>query len=285
MGAMEVVQTGVFEGLDAWLIESDQATAAISRVGGQVLSWRPKGAEDVLWLSPARQPLPTPIRGGIPVCWPYFGRQGQRDEVPSHGFVRTLPWQMDSAVSQDDGSVALVLRPPVLEGMDLGLHMKLVIGQTLQQRLVTRNHGSQVRYLTQALHNYFHVSDVTQTRVEGVDGLSYLDKYAGGARFVQQGHWVLADPRDPGRSDRIYGEASGHYVIHDPGMDRRIQLRTMGSRSVVIWSPGQETAAGMVDVGSAWKDYICVEAANAGDDVITLAPDEEHVLTQVIELI
>ncbi|CAH0287365.1 Putative glucose-6-phosphate 1-epimerase [Stenotrophomonas lactitubi] len=275
------VSSGQFQGLDAWLVETPQATAAISVFGGQLLSFVPKGQPDVMWLSPKRAALPTPIRGGSPVCWPYFGRQGQGDDVPAHGFVRTLPWELQQARRLDDGSIELTLAPPALNNLGLRLTMTVRVGRELRQQLVTENTGKAPATITQALHNYFRVGDASKVDVDGVDGLDYLDKFENYAQpRRQQGPWSLRDPRDPGRSDRIYTQAGGHYVLRDPVLKRRIDIRTEGSRSLVAWNPGAEAAAKMADVGDGWRDYVCLEAANAGPDVVTIAPGGRHVLLQ-----
>lgn len=277
------VSSGQFQGLDAWLVETPQATAAISVFGGQLLSFVPKGQPDVMWLSPKRAALPTPIRGGSPVCWPYFGRQGQGDDVPAHGFVRTLPWELQQARRLDDGSIELTLAPPALDNLGLRLTMTVRVGRELRQQLVTENTGKAPATITQALHNYFRVGDASKVDVDGVDGLDYLDKFENYAQSRrQQGPWSLRDPRDPGRSDRIYTQAGGHYVLRDPVLKRRIDIRTEGSRSLVAWNPGADAAAKMADVGDGWRDYVCLEAANAGPDVITIAPGDRHTLVQTL---
>nr|WP_313208652.1 lytic murein transglycosylase [Stenotrophomonas geniculata] len=277
------VRSGQYQGLDAWLVETGDASAAISVFGGQLLSFVPKGQPDLMWLSPRRAELPTPIRGGSPVCWPYFGRQGQGNDVPAHGFVRTVPWELQQARRLDDGSIELTLAPPVLQSLDLRLRMTVRVGRQLTQRLITENVGSSPASITQALHNYFRVGDASAVDVDGVDGLDYLDKFENYATpRRQQGAWTLRDPRDPGRSDRIYTQAKGHYVLRDPVLKRRIDIRTEGSRSLVAWNPGAEAAAKMADVGEGWRDYVCLEAANAGPDVVTLPPGGSHVLSQTL---
>lgn len=277
------VSSGQFQGLDAWLVETPEATAAISVFGGQLLSYVPKGQPDVMWLSPRRAELPTPIRGGSPVCWPYFGRQGQGNDVPAHGFVRTLPWELQQARRIDDGSIELTLAPPALQDLGLRLTMTVRVGRELRQQLVTENTGGAPATFTQALHNYFRVGDATRVEVDGVDGVTYQDKYENYAQTRrQQGPWSLRDPRDPGRSDRIYSPAGGRYVLRDPVFKRRIELRTEGSRALVAWNPGAEAAAKMADVGDGWRDYVCLEAANAGPDVVTVAPGGRHVLVQLL---
>ncbi len=279
--ACAAVAAGRFQGLDAVLVETPEASAAISLFGGQLLSFIPRGGQDVFWLSPLRAPLPTPIRGGTPVCWPFFGRQGQGMDVPSHGFVRTVPWSVREARAEE-GGITVVLEAPVLPGLDLAVHTGIHVGRQLRQRLVTRNLGTAPVVITEALHNYFAVADAGAVRVEGLAGRSYLDKNDGQRPHRQQGDWVLADPRDPGRSDRTYPDAGGRYRLVDPGMGRAIELEVGGGRSVVVWNPGQDGAAGMADIGPHWRSFLCVEAANAGPDLVTLAPGAEHVLEQCI---
>ena len=275
---------GTFQGLDALLVDTPLAKAAVSLFGGQVLSFAPAGQEDVFWLSPLRADLPTPIRGGTPVCWPYFGRQGQGNDVPAHGFVRTLPWQLTAALREDDGTVVLELEPPPLQDLALRLRMQLRIGRTLEQRLLTQNTSAQPVRFTEALHNYFRVADVEQVRIEGLDGLPFLDKNDGGNRHVQQGEWTLHDPRDPGRADRLFPGAGGSYRIVDPGLRRRIDLQVRDGRTAIVWNPGEAGAARMADIGPHWRQFVCLEAGNAGPDVVELAPGATHVLEQTISL-
>ena len=281
MKDVQGLSTGDFKGFTAWKVETPFSTAAISVFGGQLLSFVPAGGQDVMWLSPSAKQPPTPIRGGAPVCWPYFARQGQGNDVPSHGFVRTVPWQLRDARREADGSIVLTLVPSVIDTLDLRLQMVVRVGRTLEQELITENTGSQPASITQALHNYFNVSDALTVDVSGLDGLTYLDKLDGGAAHVQQGDWNLRDPRDPGRSDRIYTQAGGHYVLRDPGFKRIIDITTSGSRSAVVWNAGEVAAAKMDDIGAAWRNYVCVEAGNVGPDVIALAPGGRHTLKQV----
>ncbi|HEY9255740.1 MAG TPA: lytic murein transglycosylase [Stenotrophomonas sp.] len=277
------LSTGDFHGFPSLLVRTPHSTAAISLFGGQLLSFVPEGQQDVMWLSPLVKPTPTPIRGGTPVCWPYFGRQDQTNEVPAHGFVRTLPWRLLDAQREPDGTVVLQMAPPLMDDLSLRLRMTLRIGRTLEQSLETENvSGEPVRF-TQALHNYFHVGDALQVSADGLDGLDYVDKFENYAvTRRQQGEWNLRDPRDPGRSDRIYTGAGGRYSLVDPVLQRRIDLQTEGSRTLVAWNPGEAGAAKMEDVRDGWRNFVCLEAANAGPEVIELAPGARHVLRQTI---
>ncbi|MEE7548161.1 D-hexose-6-phosphate mutarotase [Xanthomonas sp. Kuri4-1] len=277
------LSTGDFQGFPSLRVETPFSTAAISLFGGQLLSFVPKGGQDVMWLSPLAKQPPTPIRGGSPVCWPYFGRQDQSGDVPAHGFVRTVPWQLVESHREADGTVVLTLAPPRFDDLALRLRMTVRVGRQLEQELVTENAGGAPLRFTQALHNYFRVGDALQVGVHGLDGLEYLDKYENYAHaHRQQGEWSLRGPRDPGRSDRIYTDAGGRYTLTDAVLKRRLTLATEGSRSLVVWNPGEEGARKMDDVGDGWRDYVCLEAANAGPDVVELAPGARHVLKQTI---
>ncbi|KLJ02141.1 aldose epimerase [Luteimonas sp. FCS-9] len=279
------LRLGRFAGFEALLVETPLATAAVALHGGHLLSYVPAGQQDALWLSPSAKPPPAAIRGGTPVVWPYFGRQDQTGDVPSHGFVRTVRWRLLAASRADDGTLSIELAPPDYADLGLQLRMTLRIGRTLEQTLATTNTGARPVAITQALHTYFHVSDVAQVRVRGLDGLTYLDKNDGYAAHPQAGDWALDDPRDPGRSDRIYRDAPGRYVLDDPGLGRRIALDVAGSRSLVVWNPGAAAAARMDDIGEAWRGFLCLEAANAGPDVVALAPGAIHRLTQTIRVL
>ena len=276
------LSSGEFHGFPAWLVDTPNATAAISVFGGQLLSYVPKGGPDVLWLSPLSRHQPEPIRGGTPVCWPYFAKMGQAGGMPSHGLVRTTAWHVREAQREADGTVVLKLAPPTLAGLPLRLTMTLRIGRTLSQTLATENIGDKPVVFTQALHNYFHVGDVRKVTVAGLDGLTYLDKKDAGRAHVQHGAWQLLPP---GYSDRIYTRASGPYVLHDPSLGRDIRITTRGSHSAVVWNAGEQAARGIDDIGEGWRHYLSVEVTNVAPDTVELQPGGRHELEQVIEVV
>lgn len=264
-------------------VDTPACRARICLFGGQLLSFVPAGGDELLWLSPRVQALPAPIRGGVPLCWPWFGRQGAVQAGPAHGLARTAGWQLQAARREGD-DIVLVLAAPEFPDWPLRLRQELRLGRRLEQLLLTDNLGERAVTLTQALHSYFRVGDVGRVAVEGLDGCDYLDKFEGyAARHRQHGDWWLDDPRDPGRCDRIYLEVGGRYRLRDPVLGRCIALTTSGSRSLVVWNPGAVGAAAMADVGPGWRDYLCLEAANAGPDTVVLAPGARHQLAQRVE--
>jgi glucose-6-phosphate 1-epimerase len=279
------METGHCKGLPALLIETPLASAAISLHGGQLLSYAPRNFDDLLWLSPLSKRAPDAIRGGVPVCWPYFGRQGQPADAPQHGFARNTQWTLTDSNIDSEGAATIELALPERADTPLRLKQTLHIGHELRQSLTTRNTGAETVVFTQALHTYFHVGDAERVRVHGLDGLTYADKYDGD-EHVQSGEWNLHDPRDPGRSDRIYHRAGNRFALIDPVLGRRIDLTTSGSRSLVVWNPG---ASGIAAIGDApadgWHRFVCLEAANASEDAISLAPGQTHTLQQTVSVI
>ena len=273
-----------WQGIDVLQVETPFSLARISLHGGQVLSFVPTGSDDLLWLSPTTSLPPKAIRGGVPVCWPYFGKQGQPDDAIQHGHARISRWPLTDVKREADGSVMLKLALPLRDGVPLELLMSLHIGRELRQSIDTLHRGDVPYRLTQALHTYFRVADATQVTVTGLDGLRYDDKHDG-RTHVQSGDWSLHDPRDPGRSDRIYAGTGHRFDLIDPAGGRSIRLDTFGSRSLVVWNPGDAGARAIADMpDDGWQHFVCLEAANASDDAIELEPGQRHRLSQVISV-
>ena len=278
----EGITREILQGIEVLRVETPFSTACMSLHGGQVLSFVPAGFDDLLWVSPTTAMPPNAIRGGVPVCWPYFGRQGQPDGVPQHGHARTARWPLTDVKREADGSVVLKLALPLRDGVPLELVQTVHVGRDLRQSLDTVHRGESAVTLTQALHTYFRVADATQVRVTGLDGLRYADKFDGGTH-VQSNDWTLHDPRDPGRSDRIYTGTGHRFDLVDPAGGRRIRLDTFGSRSLVVWNPGEAGTAAIADLpDDGWRTFVCLEAANAGEDAIELEPGQRHRLSHVI---
>ena len=266
-------------------------TALVSLHGGQVLSWIPAGQRDVFWLSPQAKPAPAAIRGGVPVCWPWFGKQGMPQGAMQHGPVRNVTWKVVACQADDNGSLLLGLEPdrtaPGGDAVDayarhLEVRLDIELGTALRMALSTHNSGPEPFALTQALHTYFAVGDVEQVQLQGVEGLRYDSRVDGTQGNLQVGAFQLQT-----LCDNTYAQTNlqteHHYLLTDPAWQRQISLTTQGSQSAVVWNPGAEGAAAMADVpDAAWKDFLCVEAANAGPDVVVLAPGAQHHLQQTL---
>ncbi len=255
------------------------STASIALQGAHVMTWQPKGQKPVIWLSKAAKFAPgKSIRGGVPLCWPWFGPHATEAAYPGHGFARTIPWLLVDAWKLPDGRVRLEFEPVMNDAAcAMWPHPSLVknivtVGQELEVELATTNTGQAAFPLGQALHTYFEIGDINKVEIAGLAGCTYIDKVAGSKRKKQKGAVTFT-----GETDRVYLGTTGCCGIVDPVLKRTILITSTGSRSTIVWNPWQEKAAKMGDFGKKGEDrMVCVETANAVDDVITLAPGETH---------
>ena len=299
------------EGLTEARLASAHGNAAVCLQGGHVIDWRCQGQkEPVLWLSPdARFAEGKSIRGGIPVCWPWFGPYGttppprehalQRsvaagavpragaENFPAHGFARTAAWQVADSDVAADGSVRLGLMldaeamPAAMWPHATELRLEIRLGASLQLELRTRNIGASACVLGEALHTYFNISDIGAVSVGGLHGVEYWDT-VGQVALKRQSGPITFDRE----TDRVYIDSPQACVIEDPGYARRIHVRKQGSLSTVVWNPWTAKAERMGDLGQpeGWRQMLCVESANAWDNTITLAPGETHALSVSYEV-
>ena len=260
-------------------VSNSHATARIALQGAHLLTFQPSGEQPLIWLSPeAKLASGKSVRGGVPVCWPWFGPHAEQKSYPGHGFARTVPWRLDRASQLDDGRTELEF---VLVGNATSreqwphaseLRQRITIGKTLRHELITSNLSEQAITIGQALHTYFQVGDLRQCHVAGLEGCDYIDKVAGMSRASQQGPVRFA-----GEVDRIYLNTPARCEIVDPALNRRIVIEAQGSHSTVVWTPWAEKAAQMGDLGpDGYLNMLCVETANAAEDVISIAPGAQH---------
>lgn len=260
-------------------VNNAHATATIALQGAHLMTWTPKGAQPVIWLSKDAKLAPgKSIRGGVPICWPWFGPHATETTFPGHGFARTVPWELVETQKLGNGATRLVLRIQFSDATRAQwphasqLEIHFVIGPTLDIDLVTRNTGNKVITIGDALHTYFEVGDVRQVKLHGLDGCPYIDKVDGGNSKQQTGLVTIA-----GEVDRIYLQSTAECVIEDPLMKRNIRIAKKGSSSSVVWNPGVVKAEKMADLGKdGYLNMLCVESSNAADDVVELAPAAEH---------
>ena len=274
-------------GLPAVVIHNAFGEATISLLGANVIDWTPKDSEAVIWLSEeATFEQGKSIRGGVPICWPWFGAHESNADFPGHGFARAELWKFDDMETNAFGEtrVSFVL-PLTAENktqwpFETELNYHVILGKTLQLKLVTSNAGSEPVTITQALHTYFSVSDVGQVTVSGLEDKYYLDKVAQFEKKQQQG--VIGINHEV---DRIYLDTTDECVIEDPAFNSAISITKTGSNSTVVWNPGEIIGGAMSGVGKvAFKKFLCVESCNAADDIVTIEPGEEHELSVKYEV-
>jgi len=263
-------------------------TARVALHGAHVLDFAPRGARPVLWLSGKSWfASDKPIRGGIPVCWPWFGAHPTDSTSPAHGFARISDWDVLDTWADSDSITGLRLRLRDSEATRrLWDHafeavVEVRVGRDLAVALVMRNPGATPYTVTAALHTYFAVSDVTQVRVLGFDGCPYVDT-VGGARTPGVQHGPITVKAE---TDRVLGECAGEARIEDPPWGRSLRVRKSGSRSAVVWNPWIAKARRMPDFGDdEYPGMICVETTNAPGDERTVPPGDEHRLEAIVSV-
>jgi D-hexose-6-phosphate mutarotase len=267
-------------GLAVLDINTPHGTASAALQGAHVMHWTPRGQTPVIWLSRDAKLAPgKSIRGGVPVCWPWFGAHEHEAAFPAHGFARTVPWELvDATVSANGARLCFRLPaasiPTAQWPAACDVSLEIGIGTAFEAVLTTRNTGSEAFTLGEALHTYFHVGDVTQVQVLGLEGGGYLDKADQWAAKIQSGPVTVG-----AEVDRLYEGSAAECLILDPALKRRIRVGKTGSHSNIVWNPWTEKAAKMGDLGpDGWREMLCVESANAGRDVIRLAPGASHSL-------
>jgi len=272
-------------GLPVARIDNELATAEVYLHGAHITAFQAQGCEPVLWMSPLAQfQNDKAIRGGVPVIWPWFGPHATDNDKPQHGFARTTEWQVNATKALADGSTQLQLglsdtpTTRALWPFTFELSLTITVGAELHIELTSRNTGEQPFIVGVALHSYFCVGDIAHVHVDGLQDCHYIDQLDGNQ--VKQQNDVVRIAQEV---DRIYTDTDATCVIHDEKQSRHIHVKKSGSRSTVVWNPWAEKAKVMGDFSDAgYQQMLCIETANAADDVRTLKPGETHTLSQTV---
>jgi dihydroxy-acid dehydratase len=267
-------------------IDNHGGRATICLQGAHVVSFRPKTQhEPVVWVSDAAKfAAGKSIRGGAPVCWPWFGAHATEASYPAHGFARTVDWEVTGSRKRNDAKTEITLQlvdnPQTRAQWPHPTRLKLtvVVSDKLEMQLATTNVGDAPVQIGEALHTYFHISDIGTVKVSGLEGATFHDKVDNFATRKQSGAIGF-----DGEVDRVYVNTPADCVIEDAGLKRRIRVAKTGSLSTIVWTPWTEKAEKMGDMGkgksgNGWREMVCVESANAMDNVVTVAPGETHVM-------
>ena len=260
-------------------VTTANSSALISVYAGQVLSFRPAGEmDDLMFLSEkAYYQTGKAIKGGAPVCWPWFGADPQGLGRPAHGFVRNRMWNVVATEITVSGAIRVILgledTPETIEiwPQSFTLMLEITVGKSLNLELVTRNTGAQLFPVTQAFHTYFKVGDISQVSVSGLEDADYIDKVDNSALKKQIGSVVINE-----EVDRIYLGVRDELVINDIALKRRIRIRSGGSKTAVVWNPWAKISAEMADLqDNDYRNLLCVETTNAATDVVEVSPGRE----------
>ncbi|HZZ42585.1 MAG TPA: D-hexose-6-phosphate mutarotase [Tepidisphaeraceae bacterium] len=274
-------------GLTKLTITAPSAAAEIYLHGAHVTHYQPTGHAPVLMMS--RKSLfqaDKPIRGGVPICWPWFGPREGAPDAPMHGFARVLEWEIESITPTGDTiAVALSLRDSdaTKKWWPHKFHLRYVItvGPALTLSFVTNNTCEKPFTFTQALHPYFAISDIRNISVTGLENTSYAERIYQ-PEVQKQGGEAIRFTR---RTDRVYYDTRGPLTIHDPGLKRAITESKEGSKTTVVWNPWSEWPKTVPDFEEdEWPVMVCVEPSNAHQFNVTLKPGESHLMRSVVQV-
>ena len=290
--ALEIPGLARFEagpgGLTRLAVTTPLAEAHVCLHGGHVTHFQPAGAAPVLFLSACSFfAKGKAIRGGVPVCFPWFAARAGHPESPAHGFARTTLWEVESIAADGGHTVLAVLRltaddaTRALWPHDFILRLHLVIGASLTMLLEVENTSAAAFTFEAALHTYLAVADARTATVTGLENAPYRDKTDGLQTKVQP-----AEPlRFAGETDRVFENTRATCTLHDPAGARHLTVEKSGSATTIIWNPWSEKAAAMRDFApDEWPRMACLETANAGANTLTLAPGAKHAMRAVISV-
>ncbi len=275
-GIAEVVEG--LGGLPKVAIKSPAAEGEIYLYGAHVAAWKPADSSEALFMS--RNSLfqdGKAIRGGVPICFPWFGPNASNPKAPAHGFARTRSWQLKGIEKKDDGvTVSMELagdeETKKWWPADFRLVHRATFGRELTLELILTNTGSQPLTYEAALHTYYRIGDISKASIEGLDRVHYLDKTENAEEKIQRGPVMIAK-----ETDSVYLDTTGDVTIIDPVFRRRMTIHKQNSRCTVVWNPWIDKAKAMADLGeTAWPNMVCVEACNVGPFAVHVAPGQKN---------
>lgn len=274
-------------GLPCVRLEGDLSVGDVTLHGGQVIRWAPTGEEPVIWLSERSHFHPDQsIRGGIPICWPWFGDHATNRALPVHGFAHTSSFSVVRSFETPEGGAGVELcltDSPASHSLWPGafeLRLIVTMGTSLDVELTMQNRSASPATYTAALHTHLQVGAVSEVKIHGLSKTDYLDKVDDFARKREVGI-----PTIEGETDRVFLDTDADCVVDDPVLDRRLRVAKRGSRTTVLWNPGAAKARAMADFDDeGFRNMLCIESANAFDDRMTLLPEERHTLATTISV-
>jgi glucose-6-phosphate 1-epimerase len=266
------------------IVDNSLARCELYLHGAHITSFTPKGGGDQLWMSQsAIFEEDKAIRGGIPICWPWFGRHPTDQSKPAHGFARTSLWQLSDVRSDGDGATQLLLtlipsqKTLALWPYKFELQYTITVTKSLKLTLMTINHDVTDIQISEALHSYLRVSDIEQATIGHLDGIKYFDKLTNVDNKTQKGDVAINQP-----CDRVYKTHQACCMLVDKVTNTKVRVTKSGSGSTVVWNPLTE----MTDIHiNGYKTMLCIEAANVMESIVNIGSGQRHQIGQSIELV
>jgi D-hexose-6-phosphate mutarotase len=248
-------------------IHNDACSGQLFLHGAHVAHYQPAGHQPVLFTS--EQAVfrdGTAIRGGIPICFPWFGSNATDPSLPSHGLVRQKSWELKN-VDVKSRKTTLELATTA-DGFDVGYVAEF--GEQLKVTLQVHNASSQLQTFEAALHSYFQLSHIKEVLVTGLESVGFLDQ------LEPREHPPSGSPiAFTEETDRIYQDTVNAVEIVDDGLGRKILIEKSNSQSTVVWNPWIAKSKRMSDFGDdQWQNMCCIETANIGQNTISLEPGQ-----------
>jgi glucose-6-phosphate 1-epimerase len=255
--------------------------------GAHITSWKPAGEEEVLFVSSkTRWEDGHAIRGGIPVCFPWFAHKADDPQAPDHGFVRTKAWQLDSMVDVGD-AITVSMSTESDESTkkwwpaEFRLVLRATFGKELSVELVVTNRGRTSLRFEEALHAYFRVGNIEMTRARIPDALHYIDKTDSHRIKTQLGDIMIRS-----ETDSVYLDTRDEIRLEDPLLQRHVCITKENSSTTVAWNPWEQKAHSMSDLGAdEWMQMICVEPSNVAGSAVDLAPGQQHSMKTLVRVV
>lgn len=277
-----IVHKKLANGFEYIEVKNEAAGAKIALQGAHLFHYARAGEEPILWLSEVSDfEAGKAIRGGVPLCWPWFGFHEDRS-LPQHGFARTALWEFVSSDEVDAKTTALTFRLTHDEKTlqiwhyKFLLEFKITISDKLSMELKTTNLDENTFKISQALHTCFSVSHISEVAIKGLDKKPYLDALTW-KKELQEGDISFNQ-----EVDRVYQEVANEIVLSDK--NRAIHIKNDGSSSVVVWNPWIEKTLRMSAMKpNAYESMVCIESANAFEDTRVLEPQKSHTLKALID--
>lgn len=270
-------------GLPRLVVTGRSGSAEVYLQGAHVTSWAPADRDPVLWMSARSQYVPgAPLRGGIPVCFPWFGPSPAEGD-PLHGFARIADWDLVEVVEQGEDVVLTFglsdTEAPRASAWPhaFGARYTVTVGATLRLELEVTNRGTVPFTFEEAFHTYLAVRDVREVTVRGLEAMGFVDRLVGDGEQAPTGGPL----RITGETDRVYAQP-GTVVVQDPA-GRDLVVEATGAADVVVWNPWAVKSAAMADFGDdEWISMVCVETGNVRGRAITLGAGASHAMSATI---
>lgn len=267
-------------------ITAPAATGEIYLHGAHITAWRPARGEEVIFVSRNTHWADgEAIRGGVPICTPWFRAKEDNPKAPKHGPVRIKSWNLESVEAAGDGVRVTLATTNDAAGKqwwpyDFTMRLRATFGAALHIELDYTNQASEPVTVAEALHSYLAIGDVRQASITGLDGARYLDNVEDSREKRQQGVFHFTK-----ETDNAYLDTTADLVVTDPVLKRRIRVGKLNSQSTVVWNPSVEGARRIPDLGDdEWPRFACVEASNVLECALKIAPEETHTLGTVIAI-